>query len=190
MHEIESHPFTPFLPVKARILVLGSFPPKKERWSMDFYYPNFNNDMWRIFGLVFFRDKDYFISPDRKRFDKDSIMSFCSEAGIALYDAAYRVIRMKDNASDKFLEVIEPSPIPDILSTLPRCNAIAATGQKAAETVSAIYGCTVPAVGDSTAISFGDRQFMLHRLPSSSRAYPMKLEEKAAVYSKFLKETL
>lgn len=190
MHEIESHPFTPFLPINARILVLGSFPPKKERWSMDFYYPNFNNDMWRIFGLVFFRDKDYFISPDRKRFDKDSIMSFCSEAGIALYDAAYRVIRMKDNASDKFLEVIEPSPIPDILSTLPRCNAIAATGQKAAETVSAIYGCTVPAVGDSTAISFEDRQFMLHRLPSSSRAYPMKLEEKAAVYSKFLKEIL
>mgnify|MGYP001188992102 CR=1 FL=1 len=51
---VETHPFAPFLPEKAKILILGSFPPKKERWSMDFFYPNFNNDMWRIFGLVFF----------------------------------------------------------------------------------------------------------------------------------------
>ena len=41
---IESHPFEPFLPEGARILMLGTFPPAEHRWCMPFYYPNFHND--------------------------------------------------------------------------------------------------------------------------------------------------
>ncbi|EPQ1350886.1 uracil-DNA glycosylase family protein, partial [Acinetobacter baumannii] len=51
--EIETHPLQPFLPENARLLMLGSFPPPRNKWKMDFYYPNFQNDMWRIFGLIF-----------------------------------------------------------------------------------------------------------------------------------------
>ena len=60
--QTEKHPLEPFLPEGARILMLGSFPPKRERWSMDFFYPNFINDMWRITGHIFFGDKDHFIA--------------------------------------------------------------------------------------------------------------------------------
>lgn len=60
----ELHPLEPFLPVGARLLMLGSFPPQRVRWSMDFFYPNLQNDMWRIVGLVFFGDKGYFLTPD------------------------------------------------------------------------------------------------------------------------------
>lgn len=49
----EAHPLEPFLPEGARLLMLGSFPPARSRWSMEFYYPNFQNDMWRVMGLVF-----------------------------------------------------------------------------------------------------------------------------------------
>ena len=38
---IERHPLQPFLPYGARVLLLGNFPPKRERWSMEFYYSNF-----------------------------------------------------------------------------------------------------------------------------------------------------
>ncbi|MEG2070186.1 MAG: uracil-DNA glycosylase family protein, partial [Bacteroidales bacterium] len=37
---IEFHPLEPFLPPHAQLLLLGSFPPKPERWSMSFFYPN------------------------------------------------------------------------------------------------------------------------------------------------------
>lgn len=30
----ELHPLEPFLPVGARLLMLGSFPPQRVRWSM------------------------------------------------------------------------------------------------------------------------------------------------------------
>ena len=73
--EIEKHPLEPFLPPKAKLLMLGSFPPQRKRWSMDFYYPNLNNDMWRIVGLLFFGDKDHFLNDTRK--------AFCREIGRA-----------------------------------------------------------------------------------------------------------
>lgn len=187
---VETHPFAPFLPEKAKILILGSFPPKKERWSMDFFYPNFNNDMWRIFGLVFFNDKDRFIAKDGKHFDKKAIIDFCGKTGIALYDTAYRAVRLKDNASDKFLDIVEHAPIAEMLERLACCNTIAATGQKAAESVSAMYGCPVPAVGCHEMINASGRELAFYRLPSTSRAYPMKLEDKAAAYGNFLKDRL
>ena len=49
----ELHPLGFFLPENTRLLMLGSFPPPKARWSMDFYYPNIQNDMWRILWLDF-----------------------------------------------------------------------------------------------------------------------------------------
>ena len=53
----ELHPLEPFLPANARVLMLGSFPPKRIRWSMDFFYPNLQNDMWRIVGYLATGDK-------------------------------------------------------------------------------------------------------------------------------------
>lgn len=74
--EIEQHPLEPFLPGNARLLMLGSFPPQKKRWSMEFYYPNWNNDMWRITGFLFFNDKDYFVDKTKKAFCKERLISF------------------------------------------------------------------------------------------------------------------
>ncbi len=33
----EIHPLEPFFPQGARLLMMGSFPPKRERWKMDFF---------------------------------------------------------------------------------------------------------------------------------------------------------
>ena len=113
---VEKHPWPPFLPANARILMLGSFPPKPERWCMDFFYPNWLNDMWRIMGEIFYADKDYFTElPDYKRFDRRRIEIFLREKGIALYDTATEVRRLKDNASDKFLEVVRPTDWRDFI---------------------------------------------------------------------------
>ena len=44
-NNIETHPFVPFIPEGAKVLMLGTFPPAPHRWCMPFYYPNFQNDM-------------------------------------------------------------------------------------------------------------------------------------------------
>lgn len=178
----ELHPLEPFLPAQARLLMLGSFPPQRKRWSMDFFYPNLQNDMWRIVGYVFFGDKEHFLRPDRRGFDKERIAAFCTAKGIALYDTAVEIIRLKDNASDNFLQVVREVDLADLLARIPACRAIVTTGQKATDTLRAITGCDEPPVGGSVEFVFAGRTMRLYRMPSSSRAYPRPVEWKADFY--------
>ena len=64
---MECHPLEPFLPDGTRLLMCGTFPPARSRWSMEFYYPNFINDMWRIFGLIVYGDRDALVDKERSR---------------------------------------------------------------------------------------------------------------------------
>ena len=93
----EIHPLAPFLPPNARLLLLGSFPPPRKRWSMDFFYPNYTNDMWRIFGLIFFDDKDHFVDIEKKKFCKDNIEQFLREKAIAVSDTVAVANRLRLN---------------------------------------------------------------------------------------------
>lgn len=180
--EIENHPLEPFLPANARLLMLGSFPPQKKRWSMDFYYPNLNNDMWRIVGLLFFNNKDYFLNETRKAFCRERIINFLNDKGIALFDTASAIRRLQDNASDKFQEVVQPTDISRLLGQLPECKAIVTTGQKATDTLRAQFEVEEPKVGDFSEFVFDGHPMRLYRMPSSSRAYPLALDKKAAAY--------
>ena len=178
----EEHPLEPFLPSNATLLMLGSFPPPKKRWSMDFFYPNLQNDMWRIFGLLFFEDKEHFLLPGKRAFNKEYLIEFLTEKGIALYDTATSVRRLQDNASDKFLEVVEPTDIRLLLKQLPQCRAIVTTGQKATDIIRSQIEVDEPKVGESCPFEFEDRTMRLYRMPSSSRAYPLSIEKKSMVY--------
>lgn len=184
--QTEKHPLEPFLPENAKILMLGSFPPPKSRWSMDFFYPNWINDMWRILGSLFFGDKHHFELQGRKQFHKKAIAEFCIEKGIALYDTASEVRRLKENASDKFLEVVTPTDIETLLAKIPHCRAIVTTGQKATDTIVLTLGCKEPAIGSYETTKINGQEIRFWRMPSSSRAYPLPLEKKAEFYRAML----
>lgn len=181
---IETHPLPPFLLPNAQVLILGSFPPPQKRWNINFYYPNFNNDMWRILGLTFFQDKDYFIDIQNKKFKQDQIITFLKHTGIAISDTAEQVTRLKDNASDQFLQIEKMMDISTLLIQMPLCHAIITTGDKATETLLSFASQEIakPKIGQSIPIQIGQRYLKLYRLPSSSRAYPLALDKKANFY--------
>lgn len=193
---IEEHPLEPFLPVNAKMLFLGSFPPPKARWSMEFFYPNWINDFWRIQGVIHHGDKSYFEIDGEKRFDKERIVAFCREKGIALFDTARKVCRLKDNADDNFLEIVEGTDVFALLERMPECRTIVTTGGKASEELQAYfesYGpkVEIPKIGECVVINENDDDTLCYdnkiplrwwRMPSTSRAYPMKLEKKAEYY--------
>ena len=176
---IEYHPLRPFLPEGARVLFLGSFPPQRKRWCMDFYYPNFINDHWRIEGQVFFGDRNHFVNQKAKCFKLDEIVKFCEEKGLAFFDTSTAVRRLRDNASDKFLEVVEATDINALLRRLPQLRAIVTTGEKATETICASLGIPIIPKVNTSVIWKG---LSLWRLPSSSRAYPLSFEKKVEAY--------
>lgn len=185
----EVHPLMLFAPEGARLLMLGSFPPPRERWRMDFFYPNFQNDMWRIFGLVFFGDKSHFLTDDGRAFREAELRRFLTERGIAIWDTAMEVSRLQGNASDKFLEVLRPIDLRQTLALLPSCRAIAVTGQKALDTLLTLVAApSTPKTGEWTDAALDDRHFRLYRMPSSSRAYPLPVEKKAEKYRRMFEE--
>ena len=195
--EVEYHPLRPFLPENAKVLFLGSFPPQRKRWCMDFYYPNFINDHWRIEGEVFFGHRNHFVDEAAKRFKIEEIVAFCQEKGIAFFDTSTAVRRLKDNASDKFLEVVEPTDIWALMARLPHLRAIVTTGEKATDTLCATLHVNEkdrPKVNAEVTIPSVSNQdgspIVLYRLPSSSRAYPLafakKVEAYRAMFDRFL----
>ena len=197
MADIERHPLQPFLPPNARLLMLGSFPPPRKRWCMDFFYPNRTNMMWEIFGLVFFGDSQRLVDAEHKTFRMEDIKALLEERGIAIYDTASAVRRLSGNASDKDLQIVEKTDISALLAHIPLCHDIVCTGQKSFSVLTEDYGVPVPAMGtynDFTLssspkigeLSEGLRGIRLWRMPSSSRAYPMKLEDKATHYRKMM----
>ena len=153
---------------------------------MPFFYPNFTNQMWQIFGLVFFGDSQRLIDAEHKTFRLDDIKALLTERGIAIYDTACAVRRLSGNASDKDLEIIEKTDIPALLSHIPHCHDIVCTGQKSFSVLTEDYGVPVPQMGTHNDFTLADRAMRLWRMPSSSRAYPMKLEDKAAYYREMM----
>ena len=183
---VERHPLEPFLPPNARLLMLGSFPPPRKRWSMDFFYPNRTNMMWEIFGEVFFGDSQRLVDAERHTFRLADIKSLLLESGIALYDTACAVRRLSGNASDKDLEIVEKTDIAALLRQLPQCHDIVCTGQKSFSVFTEDYGVSVPKMGTCNEFEIACRQMRLWRMPSSSRAYPMPLNEKATYYRRLM----
>lgn len=183
---IERHPFSPFLPEGARILMMGSFPPQQKRWSMDFFYPNYTNDMWRIWGIILKGDRNYFVDISEKRINKSLLQKVLAQKGIALAGTASTVRRLAGNASDKHLEVVEQTDIATLLRALPSCEAIVVTGGKALEIVLSQFPVSAPPMGEYSEFSFEGRTIRLYRMPSTSRAYPMSIEKKSEIYSRLL----
>ena len=140
------------------------------------------NQMWEIMGLVFFGDSQRLVDAEHKTFRLEAIQAMLRERGIALYDTATAVRRLSGNASDKDLEVVEKTDIAALLAQIPLCSDIVCTGQKSFSVLTEDYGVPVPQMGSYNTFSIAERPMRLWRMPSSSRAFPMPLEEKAARY--------
>lgn len=196
---IETHPFAPVLPPDATVMMMGTFPPTADKWAMSFHYPNFYNDMWRIYGRVFFDDADYFRIGGEKRFDPERIREFMFERGIASCPTVKQAIRETGNASDKNLTVVTRVDLDDILPQVPKVQTLFTTGGKATEVLMSLLE-TPPAKSKYPKTNqsmdypyqWQDSQktnmvndLTLYRLPSTSRAYPLALDKKVAAYKAF-----
>ena len=170
---VERHPLAPFVDEGTQVLFLGSFPPPRSKWAkgFEFFYPNFINDHWRIMGLIFYDDKDHFVDTKARTYKGADIIRFVKEHGLGYYDTSEAVKRLKNNASDKFLEVVEPTDIRALINKAPQLRTIIVTGQKAADTLCAYFHIEQqPKMGESIDIPY--IYIIASASPWSSAAYP------------------
>lgn len=184
----ETHPFPPLLPPNATVLMMGTFPPTADKRCMEFHYPNFQNDMWRIYGEIFFHDPCHFQISDQKKFDAEKIKDFMRQRGIATCPTVRKAIREQGNASDRFLTVTEPVKLAEVLEQIPLCRWIFTTGGKATEILLGLLSgkkSPLPKPNQYIDFSFQERDLKLYRLPSTSRAYPLSFSKKVEAYRRF-----
>ncbi|MDE6467863.1 MAG: uracil-DNA glycosylase family protein [Muribaculaceae bacterium] len=181
---LETHPWEAFIPEGAKVLIMGTFPPPPNRWSMNFYYPNRTNDFWPAMSLIFHGDRNALNAKAGKGFDIDAIKQLLTAHHIALSDTGHKIRRLAGNASDKFLEIVEPVNLHALLERMPLCRTVVTTGEKAAGVVAAITETAAPAMGLMTE---GPDGLEIWRMPSTSRAYPLALEKKAEYYERMFR---
>lgn len=157
---------------------------------MEFFYPNRTNMMWEIFGEVFFGDSQRLVDAEHRTFRQADIEALLRAKGIAIYDTATAVRRLSGNASDKDLQVVEKTDIQALLAQIPLCHDIVCTGQKSFSVLTEDYGVPTPPMGGYNRLALGEREMRLWRMPSSSRAFPMPLKEKAACYRRMMRAVL
>lgn len=153
---------------------------------MEFFYPNRTNMMWEIFGEVFYGDSQRLVDEEHKTFRLADIQALLNEKGIAIFDTAIVVRRLSGNASDKDLQIVDKTDIPALLEHILLCHDIVCTGQKSFSVLTEDYGVEVPKMGEYNEFVINNRKMRLWRMPSSSRAYPMPLKEKAAYYKQMM----
>ncbi|WP_227428788.1 DNA glycosylase [Psychrobacter sp. I-STPA6b] len=184
---IEQHPFPPVLPKEATIMMMGTFPPTEDKWAMPFHYPNFYNDMWRIYGEVFFADPDHFRVGEEKRFEPQRIIDFLHERGIASCPTVRSAIREQGNAADKHLQVVDKVDLDSILTQVPQVQTLFTTGGKATEILLSLLENPpkLPKTNQHIDYPYPTRALTLYRLPSTSRAYPLAFSKKVEAYRAF-----
>ncbi|QLB20209.1 DNA glycosylase [Vespertiliibacter pulmonis] len=184
---IEEHPFPPLLPPNTTVMMMGTFPPAAEKRCMNFYYPNFQNDMWRIYGEIFFSNPLHFQIKDEKQFDSAKISQFIQQKGIALCPTVNKAIREHNNASDKYLKVVEAVNLNTILPQIPNCQWLFTTGGKATDILLNMLPTKTkaPKTNEWIDYHYNNFQLKLYRLPSTSRAYPLSFSKKVEAYRQF-----
>ena len=75
---------------------------------------------------------------------------------------------------------MEPVPLYDLLGQMPDCRTVVTTGEKAAGVIASITSTEIPRMGRYVTGADG---LEIWRMPSTSRAYPLPLSQKAEYYA-------
>jgi hypoxanthine-DNA glycosylase len=100
MNEIETHPFKPFVPARAIVMILGTFPGRKKTLTPgdhEWFYGSRRNQFWNIVRGVY--NAELSTTEEKK--------TLFTEHRIAIGDIFLKIRRKEDNNLDTNLEVIE-----------------------------------------------------------------------------------
>jgi len=101
MTAIQNHPFEPFIPEHATVLIVGSFPGREQtQGNIDaeqWFYGAKRNQFWKIISAVYQTDL-------LSKVDKQNLFI---KHGIGLTDILFKVRRKNNSNLDENLEIVE-----------------------------------------------------------------------------------
>ena len=111
----ETHPWKWHIPLGAKTVIIGTFPPTRRNWSYNFFYPNKNNYFWRILAALAGQELQHFSGEEAVR-ERESLLD---RLQVGLSDMGHIICRMEDNSMDENLQVVEYMDILRLLDENP-----------------------------------------------------------------------
>ena len=186
----ESHPWEPFIPQNADKLILGTFPTTdKYRGAYEFFYPNPNNDFWRVIFEVAGKKLDHFHQTE----PIDARKQILSYLKLGIADIGKKVLRQKDSSKDDHLFPIEYTDIFSLLEMYPTIKKIIITSSSGANSVLSwfhhyciINGHTInipkSKLPITTKLLFNNLEIKIDIISSPSRLSPIKGDKLLEMY--------
>jgi hypoxanthine-DNA glycosylase len=125
----ELHPWNWFAPENSRVLIVGTFPPTTRNWSFDFFYPNKNNQFWKVIARILNTELEY---PAGELAVEERKM-LLRKLHVAITDMGQHITRSGNSSLDENLSVVEYMNIFQILDENPTIRKIIFTSSSGKE---------------------------------------------------------
>ena len=159
---METHPFGPFFPNDAKVLIVGTFPSLVHQ---GFYYTSPKNLMWPIFEKIFNKTLSCGVN-----WDICAIKNLCKQKGVALCDIGLLIGRKKQSSSDKDLIFVQELDLKKMLSQyLPKCTTVLCTGDTAYKHAAKQFGVKAASNNSFTKVINGVNVTFIESYSTSSQ---------------------
>lgn len=120
MKEVEHH-LDWYYPIEnMRTLILGTFPPHKDKWDYPFYYPNKANNFWKVLANIAGTTLNYH-SGEAAVLERKALMQ---NLRVGVQNLGLVVERRGKGALDKDISILEYQDLIGIITTSESLNKI------------------------------------------------------------------
>jgi G:T/U-mismatch repair DNA glycosylase len=167
-----------------KVLILGNFPPHKKRWDYEFYYPNKQNNFWKVLSAISGKPLKWMKGAEAVA-ERKAIME---KLGVGVFNIARKVLRKGYSARDTDIQILEYNDVLEIIQKHLELKKIILAGFSAENSTAKKFieylrnnnvRFDEPhkiSAGTEFLIHLGRRKIKCVVLNSTSTAFPIKLE--------------
>lgn len=120
----EAHPNWFYDVPNMKVLIIGSFPPYKDKRNYDFYYPNKQNRFWKILAKIAGKNLEFFSGVEAVK-ERQKIMETLE---IGVEDMAKKIRRKNKSSLDRDIVIEEFYDIFKIIKDHPKLETLVIAG--------------------------------------------------------------
>ncbi len=120
---VEKHPWGWYGPADSNTIIVGTFPPVKERWAYHFFYPNKANLFWKVLASLAQTPLQYFSGEDAV-VERKQILN---KLKLTVTDMGAVISRQHNSSLDENIFPVQLMDILQLLKQRPKANKIVFT---------------------------------------------------------------